>query len=67
MKEQQDIALWFKDLLLISKKIKSYCIRLSAVRMILTHTKHIILHYLAGSFSLSYHVQLKYEDVSHYP
>ena len=34
--------------------------------MILTHAKHNS-PYLAGSFSLSYRVQLKYEDVSHYP
>ena len=65
-KEQQDIALLFKDSLLISKKIKSDCIRLSAVRMILTRAKHNS-PYLAGSFSLSYRVQLKSEDLSHYP
>ena len=46
------------------KKIKSDGIRLSAVRMILTHAKHNS-PYLASSFSLSYHVQLKSEDLSH--
>ena len=48
------------------KKIKSDGIRLSAVRMILTHAKHNS-PYLAGSSSLSYRVQLKSEDLSHSP
>ena len=34
--------------------------------MILTHAKHNS-PYLAGSFSLSYRVELKSEDLSHYP
>ena len=34
--------------------------------MILAHAKHNS-PYLAGSFSLSYRVQLKSEDLSHYP
>ena len=40
--------------------------RLSAVRMTLTHAKHNS-PYFAGSFSLSYRVQLKSEDLSHSP
>ena len=65
-KEHQEIALLFTDSLLISKKIKSDGIRLSAVRMTLTHAKHNS-PYLASSFSLSYRVQLKSEDLSHSP
>ena len=60
------MALLFKGSLLISKKFKSDCITLSAVRMTLTHAKHNS-PYLAGSLSLSYRVQLKSEHLSHYP